>query len=239
MSQRYYSRKSVPKNNETREHARVRSPTDGSRKDALIDLFGRIENFFRRLEVYIEVPPTAGMTDIIVKIMVEFLSILAIATKEIKQSKASKVTPKYGLFLFTYCSSGTFLKKLVGRTDIEDALQRLEKLTQYEVRMAAAQGLKATQDIGDKVNAVNDKVMDISSEVWDIGSRLQEIDDRVRYVDDRVRGFDDKVTTFIEGAYIWFPEPLILTLAALTRVGGETRGAMQRTASDGGDLTRK
>jgi len=39
---------------------------------------------FRRLEVYIEVPPTAGMTDIIVKIMVEFLSILAIATKEIK-----------------------------------------------------------------------------------------------------------------------------------------------------------
>jgi len=179
------------------------------------------------------------MTDIIVKIMVEFLSILAIATKEIKQSKVSKVTPKYGLFLFTYCSSGTFLKKLVGRTDIEDALQRLEKLTQYEVRMAAAQGLKATQDIGDKVNAVNDKVMDISSEVWDIGSRLQEIDDRVRYVDDRVRGFDDKVTTFIEGAYIWFPEPLILTLAALTRVGGETRGAMQRTASDGGDLTRK
>src|SRR6266851_991612 len=136
MSQRYYSRKSVPKNNETREHARVRSPTDGSRKDALIDLFGRIENFFRRLEVYIEVPPTAGMTDIIVKIMVEFLSILAIATKEIKQSKVSKVTPKYGLFLFTYCSSGTFLKKLVGRTDIEDALQRLEKLTQYEVRMA-------------------------------------------------------------------------------------------------------
>ena len=51
----------------------------------------RIENFFRRLETYVEVPPTAGMTDIIVKIMVEVLSILSIVTKEIKQSKASEL----------------------------------------------------------------------------------------------------------------------------------------------------
>ena len=53
-------------------------------------MFERIENFFRRLETYVEVPPTAGMTDIIVKIMVEVLSILSIATKEIGQSRASK-----------------------------------------------------------------------------------------------------------------------------------------------------
>jgi hypothetical protein len=55
----------------------------------LATIFDRIENFFRRLETYVEVPPTAGMTDIIVKIMVEVLSILSIATKEIKQSRAS------------------------------------------------------------------------------------------------------------------------------------------------------
>jgi hypothetical protein len=40
-------------------------------QDALTNTFERIENFFRRLETYIEVPPTTGMTDIIVKIMVE------------------------------------------------------------------------------------------------------------------------------------------------------------------------
>ena len=57
----------------------------------LATVFERIENFFRRLETYVEVPPTAGMTDIIVKIMVEVLSILSIATKEIKQSTASKL----------------------------------------------------------------------------------------------------------------------------------------------------
>jgi hypothetical protein len=46
--------------------------------------------FFRRLEIYTEVPPTMEMTDIIVQIMVEVLSILGIATKEIKQGRMSK-----------------------------------------------------------------------------------------------------------------------------------------------------
>ena len=54
-----------------------------------MDLFERIENFFRRLESYTDVPPTKAMTDIIMKIMVEVLNIFAIATKEMKQGRAS------------------------------------------------------------------------------------------------------------------------------------------------------
>ena len=42
-------------------------------QDALIDIFERIENFFRRLEEYAEVPTTGTMKDIMVKIMVEVL----------------------------------------------------------------------------------------------------------------------------------------------------------------------
>jgi hypothetical protein len=57
----------------------------------LATVFECIENFFRRLETYVGVPPTAGMTDIIVKIMVEVLFILSIATKEITQSRASEL----------------------------------------------------------------------------------------------------------------------------------------------------
>jgi hypothetical protein len=57
---------------------------------ALISIFERIESFFRRLETYIEVPPTSGMTDMIVKLLVEVLSMLSIATKEIKQSRTSE-----------------------------------------------------------------------------------------------------------------------------------------------------
>jgi hypothetical protein len=53
-------------------------------------MFERMENFFRRLEVYTEVAPTPEMMDIIMKIMVDVLTILAITTKEINQSRTSE-----------------------------------------------------------------------------------------------------------------------------------------------------
>jgi hypothetical protein len=62
----------------------------GASEEALADLFDRIENFFKRLESYTKVPATTAMTEIIVKIMAEVLNIFAIATKEIKQGRASE-----------------------------------------------------------------------------------------------------------------------------------------------------
>ena len=59
-------------------------------RETLVDIFERIESLFRRLEVYTEVPPTTEMTDTIVQIMVEVLSILGIAIKEIKQGWLSE-----------------------------------------------------------------------------------------------------------------------------------------------------
>ena len=55
-----------------------------------------MEFFFLRLVIYTEVPPTTEMKEIIIKIMVEVLSILAIATKHINQCRMS------GLFLYEY-----------------------------------------------------------------------------------------------------------------------------------------
>ena len=63
-------------------------------QEALGDIFERIEHFFKRLETYMEVPPTDPMTDTIVKIMVEVLNIFAIATKEMKQGRASESLPR-------------------------------------------------------------------------------------------------------------------------------------------------
>jgi hypothetical protein len=59
-------------------------------QDALIDIFERIESFFRRLEIYTSVPANQEMADTITTIMVEVLCILAIATKEMKQGRTSK-----------------------------------------------------------------------------------------------------------------------------------------------------
>jgi hypothetical protein len=47
-------------------------------------------NFLKRLEVYTRIPPTPIMTDIIVKILVELLSVLALATKQIQQGRFSE-----------------------------------------------------------------------------------------------------------------------------------------------------
>ena len=46
--------------------------------------------FFRRLEIYTELPLTMAMMDTAIQIMTEILSILGIATKDIKQGRTSK-----------------------------------------------------------------------------------------------------------------------------------------------------
>ena len=55
-----------------------------------MELFSRIEYFFRRLEIYITVPPTTAMTDITVEIMAEVLIIIGMATKEVKRGQMSE-----------------------------------------------------------------------------------------------------------------------------------------------------
>lgn len=124
----------------------------------LLDLFGRIENVFRLLETYIEVPQTEIMTDAIVKVMADVLCILAIATRDINQSRASEFLPGDESILFVYISLERFLRKLGRRKDIEVALQRLEKVTVEEARRVANEVLKAT-------HGVDDKAMDIDHEV--------------------------------------------------------------------------
>jgi len=53
-------------------------------------MFERIEAFFQRLDIYTEVAPNEGMVDTITTIMIEVLSVIGIATKEIKQGRISK-----------------------------------------------------------------------------------------------------------------------------------------------------
>jgi hypothetical protein len=59
-------------------------------EDTLVDIFERIEMFFRRLEIYTELPLTMEMMDTMIQIMTEILSVLGIATKDIKQGRTSK-----------------------------------------------------------------------------------------------------------------------------------------------------
>ncbi|KAH9059129.1 hypothetical protein EDB87DRAFT_806173 [Lactarius vividus] len=99
-----------------------------------VELFDRIESFFRRLKTYTEVPPTQAVMDVLVRIIAEVLSIIAVATKGVKEKRTK-----------------TILKKLAGMNDIEDALQRLRKLEQGELLTVIAQVSKDTNGLKDSV----------------------------------------------------------------------------------------
>ena len=143
-----------------------------------------MEFFFNRLEKYIDVRPSAAMRDIIVKIMVEVLSILGIVTKEVARGRTSTsflvdISPKIDHLAEKY------LKRLIGRKDVEDALRRLDKLTQEEVRMAAAEALTISRHIDDTVEEVD--------------KRLQGVDETVKNVDRMVKSVNCKVVSVIKG----------------------------------------
>ena len=123
-------------------------------QDTLVDVFRQVESFLERLETYTHVPLSDEMTDVVVNIMAEVLSILAIATRDIKEGRGSELIPRGRPNLVAYSFSEKFVKKLMGKRDIEDVLGQLDKLTQDEVRMTVAQVLKTTIRVDDKVTAV-------------------------------------------------------------------------------------
>ena len=114
------------------------------------------------------------MTDMIVKILVEVLNVFAIATKEMKQGRAS-VLLRGDVWLSANLRPAKYFKKLVGRKDIEDALKRLDKLTQEEALMAAAQNLRLTHSVEDRVKIVDEKVTGV-------GNNMKDVDDKMDIV---------------------------------------------------------
>ena len=114
------------------------------------------------------------MTNMIVDIMVEMLTILSIATKEAKRGRFSELVFCILPFLPDGCSERYFMK-LTGNKDIEDSLQRLDKLTEEEARMAAAELLKMTHGVDGKVMAVDDRVMGVARQVQDVCGDVQDV----------------------------------------------------------------
>ena len=110
------------------------------------------------------------------------------------------------------------MKRLIGRADMEDALKRLDKLTQEEARMAVAQNLKTTHTVEERVrgvantvDAIDDRVVGVDDRVARVDDRVAGVDDRVARVDDnvisvhdKVANVDDKVAEVLNGAQITF-----------------------------------
>jgi archaellum component FlaC len=97
------------------------------------------------------------------------------------------------MFPVTEDCPGKYGKRLIGRTDMEDALKRLDKLTHEEARMAIAENLRATHAVDERVKGVSEQVLAVDDRVARVDNRLADVDDRVAGVDDRLANVDDRV----------------------------------------------
>ena len=81
--------------------------------------------------------------------------------------------------------SEKYWKKLIGRTDLEDALKRLNNLTNGQVQVPTAEVQRATQDVDETVGGVTEHLV---------------------RVDDKAASNDDQVAEVIDGAQIIISE---------------------------------
>ncbi|KAH9034463.1 hypothetical protein EDB85DRAFT_2088272 [Lactarius pseudohatsudake] len=126
--------------------------------DALVNLFECLANFLKCLRIYTDLPFTPSTTEISVKIMVELLAVLALATKQIKQGRFKK-----------------FAKKLLGESEIESVLRRLDRLTQEEGRMTMTQTLEVVCGLVSTVKVViNDGKVSVDG-IWKALDMMQQI----------------------------------------------------------------
>ena len=79
----------------------------------------------------------------------------------------------------------------MGRTDLEDGLKNLERLTTEEIAMAIAQNLKLAHNIDTEVTRVGEGVRSIDENVLVVKSDVHLVNDNLKAVDDKVQNIAD------------------------------------------------
>jgi hypothetical protein len=102
--------------------------------------------------------------------------------------------------VFTKVCVEKFLRKLAGMADLENALKKLDRLTQEEARMANTEVLRITHSIRDEVKIVDGKVERVDDKVDGVGDKVEEVGEKVEGVGEKVQCVDDKVQVVIDGA---------------------------------------
>ena len=94
---------------------------------------------------------------------------------------------------------------MIGRKDV---LQRLDKLTQEEVRMATAEALTITRNIDDAVKDMDKRLEGVDEKVQNVDGRLkgvkhmvQDVGHVVKGVDHRMKGVDHRVVLISKGGH--------------------------------------
>ena len=74
------------------------------------------------------------------------------------------------------------MKKLIGRTDVEDALNRLDKLTHEQAQMATAEAQRATDAIDETAGEVTEQVLTVDAGVASLNDEIVEVIDGAQII---------------------------------------------------------
>ena len=133
---------------------------------AIIDLFERFEHFLDRIKVLTKV--TSAMGELLAKIMVEMLLVLALATQQVNRGQFSEFVVAYTSHSANH-NSEKFTKKFLEHNDIQAVLQRLDRLTTEESRVAAIQIMEVVRGLFNNMMMVMDGTemfLDLSSQYF-------------------------------------------------------------------------
>jgi hypothetical protein len=99
-------------------------------------------------------PLTDDLTGLLGKVMAQLLTILALATKVMSNGRISKSDLSLCPISFFHYVAEKVLKKLVGKTEVEDAVLQLDMLTKEESLMIVGRNLEVTHRVDENVEAI-------------------------------------------------------------------------------------
>jgi len=152
-----------------------------ARYDALVNLFERIQLFLQRLKFYVTIPLTTEMIELFGKIMAQVLSILALSTREMKEWRIKR-----------------FVKRLMGRTDIEDAFLRFDFLTKEEGLMTAARTLRMVHNVDGTVAMIEEIIRDVDDDVKATKQVISNVDNNVTATNEVITAVETSIKAIKE-----------------------------------------
>ncbi|KAF8265071.1 hypothetical protein EI94DRAFT_387423 [Lactarius quietus] len=157
--------------------------------NALTVVFEHIGNFFHRLEKNTEKPTMEAIKDVIVDTMAEVLKIFAFMTKEVKLGRTMRFLKN-------------FARDLIGKAVIQDALSKLDRLTQEGVNRVIEHVSNTTDRIESNVGAALGELRVVHRE---LGPISQNIDWLVKDGQERkTREDEEKGSWFFSPASLGF-----------------------------------
>jgi hypothetical protein len=121
--------------------------------DPIIDLFECFEHFLDHLKLLTKIPPAMG--ELLAKIIVELLGVVALATQQINQGRFSEFVVADASHSTNHASEN-FTKKLLAESDVQAVLQRLDRLTTEESRMTTTQIMEVVCGLFNNLKMVMD-----------------------------------------------------------------------------------